>query len=56
MFLYHVCLEVIGSGAHEVAVFTSKRLFASVSSHVFFKIVRLNAGKVALVTLKRPLP
>ena len=56
MFLHYVCLEGIGSDAHVVAVFTGKGPLPSVRLHVFFKTVRLNAGKVALVTLKRPLP
>ena len=36
MFLHHVCLEGIGSGAHGVAVVTGKRLLTSVCSHVSF--------------------
>ena len=36
MFLQHVCLEGIGSGAHVVAVVTSKGLLTSVRSHVAF--------------------
>ena len=56
MFLHHVKLERKRSAALVVAVITGKRLLASVRSHVFFKIFRFSTRKVALVTLKRPLP
>ena len=36
MFSQHVFLERIGSGAHVVAVVTSKGLLTSVRSHVAF--------------------
>ena len=53
MFSHHVCLEVRRCGALVVAVSTGKGLLTSVRSHVIFQIGRINAGKVALVTLKR---
>ena len=36
MFSHHVCLEIMGYSALVVAVFTGKRLLASVRSHVRF--------------------
>ena len=56
MFSRHVCLEARRCGALVVAVFTGKRLLTSVRSHVLFQIDGSIAGKVALVTLKGPLP
>ena len=56
MFSHHVFLDVIRSAALVVAMSTGKRLLTSVRPQVLFYIVRLNAGKVALVTLKRFLP
>ena len=46
-------LEMRGSIALVVAVFTGKRLLTSVRSHVLFQINGSIAGKVPLVTLKR---
>ena len=56
MFFHHVSLEIRGLSALVVAMSTSKRLLTSVRSQVLIQIVRLNAGKVTLVTLKRLLP
>ena len=56
MFLCHVSLEMRRCGALVVAVITGKRLLTRVCAHVIFEVVDLNAGKVALVTLKRLLP
>ena len=56
MFFHHVSLEIRGLSAPVVAMSTSKRLLTSVRSQVLIQIVRLNAGKVTLVTLKRLLP
>ena len=53
MFSHHVFLEARGLSALVLAVFTGKRLLASVRSQVLFKIVSLIAGKVAMITLKR---
>ena len=53
MFFRHVSLEMRGCGALVVAVFTGKRLLTSVRSHVIFQRVKLIAGEITLVTLKR---
>ena len=53
MFSHHVSLEARRSVGLVVALSTGKRLLTCVRSVVFFEIVGLNAGKVALVTLKR---
>ena len=53
MFFHHVSLEIRGLSALVVAVITGKGLLTSVRSQVFSFSAGLNAGKVALVTLKR---
>ena len=45
-------IKMVGLVGHVVALSTGKRLLTSVRSHVIFKIIRFNAGEVALVTLK----
>ena len=56
MFSHRMSLEMRGLSALVVAVSTGKRLLTSVRSRVLFYGAGLNTRKVALVTLKRPLP